>query len=354
MNTGDRHHGNTTCVFLVSAIATFCPWTANHVVSQAFPMMDRSVTPGEAGIMKNKRRNIPIIGILAFLSFQSLEVLAATPPAIVHRFVCVDNGANRLLLVDQVSPSSRWSVAIPAGARDLQRLDGGRVLVSHGNGCGVYDLKDGRTLWRLDGFSGVQTARFLSERDELMLGAIAKDAVEFHFLKRDGDWFRKTGRVVRATGVEPGLLRLARFTTDGHVLFTTGSPYRVVEWDLASNKEVWSAPLPGKGYLAMRRDDGTTVTSTGGAVSVVEIARDGKITKTWLGDAYRKEYRLDWFSGFEFLPNGHLVAANWLGHGAHGKGPHLVEVDADNKLVWSWEDHVAAKQITHVLMLDDK
>jgi hypothetical protein len=87
---------------------------------------------------------------------------------------------------------------------------------------------------------------------------------------------------------------------------------------------------------------------------VVEICSDGKIAKTWLGDAYRKEYRLDWFSGFEFLPNGHLVVANWLGHGAQGKGPHIVEVDADNKLVWSWEDHVAAKQITHLLMLDDK
>lgn len=300
------------------------------------------------------RRFFPIIGISALVLFQSLEIVAASPSPIAHRFVCVDNGANRLLLVDQRSPANGWSVAIPAGSRDLQRIGDGKILASHGNGCGVYDLKDGRSLWRLDGFSAVQTARLIRERDELILGAIAKDAVEFHFLKREGEWFQKTGRVVRVTGIEPGLFRLARFTADGHVLFTTGSTYRVVEWDLAANKEVWSAPLPGKGYLAMRRDDGTTVASTGGAVSVVEIARDGKITKAWLGDAFRKELRLDWFSGFELLPNGHLVAANWLGHGAHGKGPHVIEVDADNKLVWSWEDHVAAKQITHFLMLDEK
>jgi hypothetical protein len=271
-----------------------------------------------------------------------------------HRFACVDNGANRLVLVDQGEPSRGWSVAIPAGSRDVQRLEKNGLLVSHGNGCGIYDMKDGRCLWRLEGFSGVQTARHIAERDEIMLGAVAKGAVEFHFLKRDGEWFQKSGRVVRVTGVEPGLLRLARFTGDGHVLFTTGNPIRVVEWDLAGNKEVWSAPFPGKGYVALRRADGTTAVSTGGAVSVVEIARDGKITKTWLGDAYRKPLRLDWFSGFEFLPNGHIVVANWLGHGAQGKGPHVIEVDADNKVVWSWEDHTAAKQVTNLLMLDEK
>jgi hypothetical protein len=281
-------------------------------------------------------------------------VLTALPVFAGHRFACVDNGANRLLLVDQTEPSRNWSVAIPSGSRDLQRLEKNRLLVSHGNGCGIYDMKDGRCLWQLEGFYSVQTARHIAERDEVMLGAIAKGAVEFHFLKRDGEWFQKSSRVVRVTGVEPGLLRLARFTGDGHVLFTTGNPIRVVEWDLAANKEVWSAPFPGKGYVALRRADGTTAVSTGGAVSVVEIARDGKITKTWLGDAYRKEHRLDWFSGFEFLPNGHIVVANWLGHGAQGKGPHVIEVDADNKVVWSWEDHTAAKQVTNLLMLDEK
>ncbi|MBI5818200.1 MAG: hypothetical protein HZA88_04370 [Verrucomicrobia bacterium] len=283
-----------------------------------------------------------------------LAALVTVPAFAGHRFACVDNGANRLLLVDQAEPARGWSVTIPAGSRDLQRLAGGRLLVSHGNGCGIYDLKDGRCLWQLEGFSGVQTARHIAACDEIMLGVIAKGAVEFHFLKRDGEWFQKSGRVVRLTDVEPGPLRLARFTDNGHVLFTTGNPIRVVEWDLTANKEVWSAPFPGKGYVALRRADGTTAVSTGGAVSVVEIARDGKITKTWLGDAYRKQYRLDWFSGFEFLPNGNVVVANWLGHGAQGKGPHVIEVDASNRVVWSWEDHAAAKQVTNLLMIDDK
>ncbi len=297
---------------------------------------------------------LPILGSLVLLGVQALEARADDATAAARRFACVDNGANRLLLVDPRAPSNGWSVAIPAGSRDLQRLDGGRLLVSHGNGCGIHDLRDGRSLRRIDGFAGVQTARYLASRDEIVLGAAAKDAVEFHFLVRDGEGYRRGGRVVRATGVDPSFLRLARFTPEGRVLFTSGNPHRVVEWDLEANREVWSAPLPGKGYVAIRRADGTTVASTGGAVSVVELARDGSVVKAWLGEACRKPMRLDWISGFEVLPDGHLIVANWLGHGAHGKGPHVVEVDAAGRAVWSWEDHAAAKQVTNLLVLDDE
>ena len=281
-----------------------------------------------------------------------IAALVAVPAFAGHRFACVDNGANRLVLVDQAEPSRGWSVAIPAGSRDLQRLAGGRLLVSHGNGCGIYDMKDGRCLWRLEGFSGVQTARHIADRDEIMLGAIAKGAVEFHFLKRDGEWFQKAGRVVRVTGVEPGLLRLARFTSDGHVLFTTGNPIRVVEWDLYANRRSARA-VSRQGLPAVRRADGLTAVSTGGAVSVVEIARDGTIVKTWLATPIARS------SARGGVPDSSSseTAISWSPTGwprRAGKGPHVIEVDADNKVVWSWEDHAAAKQVTNLLMLDEK
>ena len=61
---------------------------------------------------------------------------------------------------------------------------------------------------------------------------------------------------------------------------------------------------------------------------------------------------LDWFSGFQLLPDGHVLAANWLGHGKQGTGPHLVEFDRGNRVVWKWEDHQQAATITNVLVLD--
>lgn len=269
-----------------------------------------------------------------------------------HRFVCVDNGANRLILVDQRNPVRNWSVPIPAGSRDLQRLPGERLLVSHGNGCGVYRLADGATLWKLEGFAGIQTAQVDAERGQLLLGASGKEGYEFSFLPRAGDWFAaQPCRRVLVPGQPPGYLRLARLTEAGHLLFTAG--WRVVEWDPATNTEAWSAKLTGKGYVAQRAPGGATFVSTGGAVSVLELSPDGTICRTWAGESVKQSWRLDWFSGFQLLPNHHLVVANWLGHGAWGKGPHLVELDLENHLVWTWEDHHAAKQVTNVLVLDE-
>ena len=54
------------------------------------------------------------------------------------------------------------------------------------------------------------------------------------------------------------------------------------------------------------------------------------------------------------LPNGHVVIANWLGHGKHPDSPHVVEFDRTNKLIWSWNDHKLAKVATNVMILDGR
>lgn len=268
-----------------------------------------------------------------------------------HRFVCVDNGANRLICVDQTAPALGWSVPLPAGARDLQRLDAERLLVSHGSGCGVYRLGDGGCLWKLEGFAGTQTARLSRDGSSLVLGSSEKEGYVFRYLPRSGEWFAGTpARLVRVPGHPPGLLRLVRLTDEDHLLFTAGG--RVVEWDPQARAETWSAPIPGKGYAAERLAGGLTCVSTGGSVAVVELERDGTVRHTWAGEPVRQAWRLDWFSGFHLLPNGHLLVANWLGHGAWGKGPHLLELDRENRLLWSWEDHQAARQVTNALLLD--
>jgi hypothetical protein len=270
-----------------------------------------------------------------------------------HRFVCVDNGANRLLYVDECKPATNWRVDVPAGSRDLQQLDAEHVLLSHGNGCGIYRISDGKLLWSIDGFQDVQTARYRAERQEIILGANGKDGYEFYVLEKAGDWFRRTDRILGVPGVKSGFLRLVRFTPEGHFLFSAGAPYRVLEWDADKSRIVWSADLPGKGYVAIRREDGTTVATTGGAVSVVVLGRDGKVIKSYLGEGFRQAHQLNWFSGVHLLPNGNLVIANWLGHGANGRGPHLVEVDAQDRIVWTWTDHAAAQQITSLVVLDE-
>ena len=143
---------------------------------------------------------------------------------------------------------------------------------------------------------------------------------------------------------------------NGHILMAAGKPFRAVELD-AEGKAVWSAALEAygdKGYAVCRLADGTTLAGTGNGVKVVQVDREGRLVRFW-GEPKRgthPAWRLDFFSGFERLDNGDVVVANWLGHCKHGTGPHLVEFNAGNELVWQWEDHVAARQVTNVLVLE--
>ncbi len=276
-----------------------------------------------------------------------LLLLVLVRPAvgqIQHRFVCIDNGRDRLLCVDQREPAKGWSVSIPSGSRDLQLLDGGRVLVSHGNGAAEYGLSDGRKLdWAVSRYTQVNSAQRIG--DTTILAANRGEGIVLYRLGPAG---QELGQQVLG-GLKD--VRLVRPVEQDGWLLTVTKPDRVVQVD-ADGRVTWQAPLPGKGYKAVRLPSGNTLVSTGGAVSVIELDRQGQVVTSRGTQAAHPDARLLWFSGFDLAANGNLVAANWLGHGKEGQGPHLVEFDRTNRLVWSWEDHQAAQRVTNVLLLD--
>ena len=287
---------------------------------------------------------------VALASFAlALLVLAlggvARSDEIRHRFLCVDNNRNQLLHVNQRDPARDWSVKIPPGSRDLQLLAGDRVLVSHGNGAAEYELATGRRLdWMVDRYAQVQSAQRL-ENGHTILGAISATGLVLYELDPGG---KEIGRLPLPRMKD---LRLLRRLPNGHTLMTVSGPSRAIEVD-AAGKVVWQATFPGKGYKASRLANGNTMVSTGGQVTLVELDPAGKIVFSVGGKTAHPGLGLDWFSGFDVLPNGNWVAANWLGHGKLGTGPHLVEFDRSNRLVWKWEDHKRAGAVTNLLMLD--
>lgn len=261
----------------------------------------------------------------------------APPPS----FLAVDNGRNQLLRVGE-DGAVAWTTPLPPGARDLARV-GDDVWVSHAGGAVRVRIEDGA---RLDAevdldLSGAQSVQALGDDGDLRLAG------------QDGDvWVVD----VDADGAElgrrtlPGYadLRLLRTLPDGHLLFTATGPDRVVEVD-EGGAEVWTAPLPGKGYLALRADDGTTWATTGGDLRLLQLDADGAIVTALGGQV---DLGLDWLSGFCAVPGtDDWIVANWLGHNAWGTGPHVVRFDPDGEVVWTWADHDAALQITHVLAL---
>jgi hypothetical protein len=275
------------------------------------------------------------------------------PAPILHRLLMVDNGMNKLILLDQKTPAKSWSIAIPAGSRDLQLIAGDKVLVSHGNGAAEYALADGTKGWTVASFTGVSTAQRLANGHTMIgssTGPAAPDPATMIFHEVD-----TTGaEVAKVTVTNIDQLRLARRLSNGNTLFTgqdTSLAYNVYEVD-GTGAVVWTKPLPGKGYVAQRLASGNTLATTGATATLVELDPAGTILKTLGGLTAHPSDHLIWFSGFQVLANGNTVIANWLGDMKQGMGPHAVEFDSANKLVWQWQDFVAASTVTNLLVLE--
>ena len=147
-------------------------------------------------------------------------------------------------------------------------------------------------------------------------------------------------------------MRLMRLLPNGNLLVGSAGPKAAIEVT-QEGKVVKSLALPDKGYTAIRLPDGKTMAGTGGQARIATLDAAGKIVSYVGGKAEHPSLGLDFCSGWELLPGGNCVMVNWLGHGKQGTAPHLVEFSPDNKVVWIWADHKAARQITNVLFLDD-
>jgi hypothetical protein len=284
---------------------------------------------------------------------------------IKHVLYLVDNGLNRLVFLNQKDPSKGWTIPIPAGSRDLQLVANNKILVSHGNGAAEYDRTTGAKVWSVSTYAGVSTAQRLANGNTLIGWSTA--AAEGTPAKVMFSEVNSAGaEVSRLTLNNITTLRLARRLASGNTLFTGDTNgdlvFKVFEVNPAGTI-VWEQPLYGaRGYVANRLPNGETRATIGPIGKLYEPGRDdnkllqlnpaGAVVKFWGGMVEHPDARLRKFSGYSTVPNGNVIIANWLGDGNIGTGPHAVEFDANNDLVWSWEDHVAARTVTNLLVVE--
>lgn len=283
-----------------------------------------------------------------------------------HILYLVDNGLNKLLYINQKDPSKSWTIPIPSGSRDLQLVANNKILVSHGNGAAEYDRTTGVKGWSVSTYSGVSTAQRLANGNTLL--GWARPASGTTPAKVMLSEVNSGGKEVsRVTINHITTFRLARRLLNGNTLITgdinNDLKFKVFEVN-ATGAIVWQQFLyGGKGYVANRLANGETQATMGPVGNlyqpgkddnkVLQLNRTGAMVKFWGGMDNHPTAELRKFSGYSVVPsNGNILVANWLGDGNNGKGPHAVEFDANNNLIWSWKDFSAAQTVTNVLVIE--
>ena len=258
---------------------------------------------------------------------------------IKHSFIVVDNKQKKVIKVDQVDSTKNWSTSFDQKPRALQMLKGS-LLVGLEDGYAELNPLNGKISKRVNGYKNIQSAyRFPDGRT--LLGQDGDD-IKFHILDKEN-------KLIKTVSCSGKYLRLTDVSVDEKLLFTSGEPWVGVCMNL-DGKILWTVPLPDKGYRLMPLPNGNLLTSTGESAKVCEINAGGNIVKTYGGEDIHPKAQLQWFSGYQKLGE-NVIAANWLGHDRRGQGPHLVEFNSKNQIIWSWTDHKTAIQVTNFIIL---
>jgi hypothetical protein len=259
-----------------------------------------------------------------------------------------DEGMSKLSLVNLANPSAGWQVDVPAG-RDLQLIGKGLVLLGTGDGYEEREIATGKKVREVATWKGTIAARRLVNGHTMLIGL---------------DWQDHSGIVLVELGpnvevlrtiVLPGYTyaRLFRQTPRGTFLITADKD--VLECDARGNI-VWRAEIDGHksphAWQAVRLASGETVVSTGYPSNLQFFSENGALIKTIGGPP---EVNPHFFSGFQVLPNGNFVVANWQGHGPSfgAKGTQLLEYSSSGELVWTWkQDPAKFSSLQGVIVLD--
>lgn len=303
----------------------------------------------------------------------STTVAACPKPTgqICHEFFANDNSRNELHYVNEFTPSKNWTVKVGDSGqnspRAIQVVDstkgsGGKaVMVSIDKGFAEFDMATGALLNKVATFSGITSALRIPAGTTGSVPAgttVLLSPTQLAYVSPTGAAALPTVNMsFAAAGAE--IRKLERNPANGHFSFTkfesSTAAYVYEVTELGASVAKIKLPAGAKGYNAIWVDGGKMQVSTGEKASVITIDATGAVSATLGGvntvkDSTGAIVYTDFFSGFFRLPNGNVVAANWLGHqnpALHPNTPELLEFSPANQLVWSWGNQMLATFITY-------
>ncbi len=282
-----------------------------------------------------------------------------------RRLLLNDEGSSAVHYLDLDTPASSWTFSGPG--RDLQLIGNGRVLRSTPTGFVELRLSDGKLLREvsLPGLPGIESARRLPNGNSVVLGN-GDNGIFVCELDSRGD--PVAGRVVVGAGLLKG--RLVRHTAQDSLLFCSETAGKRLIHEATWNggvKTLFQIPdqVPADSMLkALRVAPERVVVSAGYSASllVIDTAR-GEVVQTIGGKAQaepkglRRALSPNFFSGYQILPNGDYLIANWQGHGpSHAaQGYQVLMYSAAGELTWTFDqtEYPRMTSLNNVIALDD-
>jgi len=267
------------------------------------------------------------------------------------RLLAIDEGRQQLSLVDTATDTFHWTLDLSPYplARDLQRLDEHRVLVGYDRGFFELDIASGKVLTACARWTDVTAVHRRPDGCTLVTGWNLDGTGGVNVLTLDREW-----NIADTARRDGAYVRLMRTTPEGTYLLCTNDHILETAPDLVERRR-FAAPDFEHAWKAERNEDGTTLVSSGyGAVMVLFDAAGNVVQRFGATADLPAEVAPFFYASWQQLDNGHLLVANWQGHGPDNghKGRQLLEFDAQRWLVGTWSAPQRISSLQGILVVD--
>jgi hypothetical protein len=268
-----------------------------------------------------------------------------------HPMLYIGEGYNRILLVNGGRIAWQYQTGPGWEYDDVWMLSNGNVLFTRMQYVAMV-TPDKRVVWRYDAPEGteIHTAQPIgTDRVMFVVNGLPPKLIVVNIVTNTVE----VEHVLPAPSLtDPktvhGQFRRARVTPQGTYLVSFLSMNQVVEYDAKFN-EVWRYDVQSP-WAAVRLKNGNTLITNEHDILTLELNAKKDTVWSLRPTDLPERYRFINTQSATRLANGNTIIAS---RGDNGKGPQLVEVTPDKKVVWVLWDWANFGPATAVQILDD-
>ena len=264
-----------------------------------------------------------------------------------HPFIAADSYGNHVSMVSS-NGVVEWSFGCKH-PQDCWQLANGNYLFCHEGGA-LEMTPDKKIAWEYKAGTNTQIHACQPLPDGRVL-VVENGPCRILELDRAG----KIAKEIKLTPPPSNVtmhdqFRGTRKTLGGHYLVSRKGEHRVEELD-GDGKTLRLILVPGDVHETVLLPDGHLLIACGEGHKVIELDANEKVV--WSVEENEiPGHTLRLVSGLQRLPNGNTVICNYLGHGHLGEQAHVFEITKDKKVVWEVNDHANFKVINQIQLLD--
>jgi hypothetical protein len=350
------HYRNLATLVAFAGGLLFADCATNSVLKDP-PAKSSSATPLMGVLDRFTAADVPAVGPDEAEAPAGKWTNAPTPPDLPgkglaqHPMLYIGEGYNKMFLINEGKVIWTYSTGRGNEYDDIWMLSNGNILFSRMQYLAEITPKK-EVVWRYDAPAGTEVhccqpvgldkVVFIQNGlpPKLMVVNIKTKAVEVdHALPAKSLTDPKT--------VHPQFRRV-RYTAKGTYLVPFLTMGKVVEYDKNFN-EVWTYEIKSP-WAAIRLKNGNTLITDESDKMTREVNSKGETVWELKPEDLPVEYRFINTQTCTRLANGNTIICS---RGGSGKGPQLVEVTPEKKVVWVLQDWKTLGPATAVQVLDD-